>query len=199
MRTMYGRSERINLFASEGISDTRAAVPNGHLAPSAWILPQVAGGMSSRNEAAASISASGTGAQGINLVGNSVLTIVVAGSAAAVAAASGTSSCVITVSGNAVAPLSVVGSASASISAAATHSTIANISGSSVCAVSASLITGAIAYLTAQPITSDLTADSIASSVLGAMNAAPPGVNIKYVNDVEVGGIGTSGDPWSPV
>lgn len=54
-RTVWGRADRVNFNAGQGITDNRAAVPNGHLSPSAWVLPQVSGGMSSKNEA------SGTG------------------------------------------------------------------------------------------------------------------------------------------
>jgi hypothetical protein len=38
-----------NQFAGQGMTDKKAAVPNGNLAPSAWILPQNGGGMSSRS------------------------------------------------------------------------------------------------------------------------------------------------------
>jgi len=53
-RAMWGRTERINQHVTDAISNTRAAVPNGHLAPSAWILPQVSGGLSTTNEASGS-------------------------------------------------------------------------------------------------------------------------------------------------
>jgi hypothetical protein len=36
------------------------------------------------------------------------------------------------------------------------------------------------------------------ASIIAAMNASPPAVNIKKVNDVTVNGIGTSGNPWGP-
>ena len=46
-----------------------------------------------------------------------------------------------------------------------------------------------------------LTSDSptaIAAAVIAAMNANPPATNIKYVNDIEVGGVGTTDNPWNP-
>lgn len=49
-RAVWGRTERINQHVTDAINNTRAAVPNGHLAPSAWILPQVSGGLSSYGE-----------------------------------------------------------------------------------------------------------------------------------------------------
>jgi hypothetical protein len=45
-RSMFGRGGRMNQTAGEGIDDQKASVPNGHLAPSAWILPYKPGGMS---------------------------------------------------------------------------------------------------------------------------------------------------------
>lgn len=47
LRTMFGHAERLNVHAGQGIEDKKSAVPNGHLAPSAWILPMKPGGMSS--------------------------------------------------------------------------------------------------------------------------------------------------------
>jgi hypothetical protein len=37
-----------------------------------------------------------------------------------------------------------------------------------------------------------------AASILAAMNAAPPAVNIKKVNDVVVNGVGSEANPWGP-
>lgn len=43
------------------------------------------------------------------------------------------------------------------------------------------------------------TAAEIAAAVLAAMNANPPGVNVKEVNDVAIAGAGVPGtDPWRP-
>jgi len=43
------------------------------------------------------------------------------------------------------------------------------------------------------------TAAAIAAAVLAAMNTAPPGVNVKEVNDVPIAGAGVPGtDPWRP-
>lgn len=42
-------------------------------------------------------------------------------------------------------------------------------------------------------------AATIASAVLGAMNATPPATNVKLVNDVTVKGTGVVGDEWGPV
>jgi hypothetical protein len=45
-RTMFGRGDRRNFHAGEGIDGDKAGIPNGHLAPSSWLLPLKPGGMS---------------------------------------------------------------------------------------------------------------------------------------------------------
>jgi hypothetical protein len=190
-RQMWGRTERNNIFTAV---QSRAAVPNGHLAPSAWILPRVAGGMSSRNEATAAISVTGNAAQGINLVGNSVLTITVNGSAAAVAAAVGSASMSINVTGNAVAPLNASGSASMSITASAQTGAIAHVTGSATAAVTASLVTGAIGHMVSQPIDQSLTVDAIA---IGVWNASAAANNIAGTMGEKLNDAGSAGNPWA--
>lgn len=190
-RAVWGRSDRINMYASQGIDDTRAAVPNGHLAPSAWVLPQVAGGMSSRNESVTAIVATGNAAQGLNLVSNALLTLTTGGSAAAVAAAIGSATLTISVSGTAVAPLNATGSATATLSASATTSGIASITGSATAAVSTALTTRAIGHMVSQPISQDLTVDAIASGVWGATAAAnnTSGTMGQKLNSAASGGV----------
>lgn len=45
-RQLWGRTERVNFSIGEGVTDDLAAIPNGHLHPSAWVLPRKPGGMS---------------------------------------------------------------------------------------------------------------------------------------------------------
>ena len=52
-----------------------AATPNGHLAPSAWVMPKTGGGMSSFNAAKATITGSGLAVGGITTTGAASLTI----------------------------------------------------------------------------------------------------------------------------
>lgn len=42
-------------------------------------------------------------------------------------------------------------------------------------------------------------AGDIAAAVIAAMNATPPAVNVKKVNDGTIGGAGTESNPWGPV
>lgn len=46
LRSFWGRADRFNQQAAEGAADRLSGVPNGHLAPGAWILPRTSGGMS---------------------------------------------------------------------------------------------------------------------------------------------------------
>ena len=64
-----------NQFAGPGITDSKAAVPNGHLAPSAWILPLKAGGMSSRFEARIEFSTVANGVMGYPIAGSAAFAI----------------------------------------------------------------------------------------------------------------------------
>lgn len=39
---------------------------------------------------------------------------------------------------------------------------------------------------------------ALVDALIAAMNATPPGVNVKQVNDLPIDGAGTAGDPWGP-
>ena len=42
------------------------------------------------------------------------------------------------------------------------------------------------------------TKESIAAEVVTEIDATPPGVNVKKINDVTITGVGTVGNPWGP-
>lgn len=52
-----------------------SAVPNGHLSPSAWVLPRTSGGMSSINFTTAMVSGSGLAVGGVTTTGTSSITL----------------------------------------------------------------------------------------------------------------------------
>ena len=52
-----------------------AATPNGHLSPSAWVLPRTSGGMSSINFTTAMVSGSGLAVGGVTTTGASSITL----------------------------------------------------------------------------------------------------------------------------
>lgn len=53
-----------------------SAVPNGHLSPSAWVLPRTSGGMSSINFTTATVSGSGLAVGGVTSTGDSSFSLV---------------------------------------------------------------------------------------------------------------------------
>lgn len=64
-----------NQSFSEGITSKLAARPDGHLHPSAWLLPQKPGAMSSRNEASISVSSTALGVMGYPIEGSASFTL----------------------------------------------------------------------------------------------------------------------------
>lgn len=94
-----------------------SAWPSGHLSPSAWMLPQKAGGMSSRNVAELDVIASGSGAMGVNGVGSADVLFTASATGSLIASGSGSSTVTFTASGNIVATLGVPGSATFSFTA----------------------------------------------------------------------------------
>ena len=193
-RAMWGRSELKNMYVSEGITDKKAAIPNGHLAPSAWLLPQEPGGMASHNEAVATLTAIATASQGINIIGSASMSITASGTGAAIAAAEGAAAMSMTASGTPTGVFNASGSASMSMSAAATPTGVATITGSASMSLSASLETGAIAHLQSQPISQELTVDQIVTGVWSAPAAANnnTGTMGEKLNDA-----GSAGNPWA--
>lgn len=67
-----------NLFIGEGVSSKLAATPSGHLHPSAWIMPQKPGAMSSRYEAEMSLAATGAGVMGYPIEGSASFSVALA-------------------------------------------------------------------------------------------------------------------------
>lgn len=183
---------RRNLLTS--FTDSTFAIPNGHLASSAWFMPQKDGGMSSINEAVIVFTETGNAAQGYNASSSTSFTFTANGNGAAVAAAVGSASFVFSASGSAVAPFQAVGSASFTFSASASLGGTALIVGSSAFIFTGTLTTGAIGHMNALPIDTALTADSIASSVWAALASAN---NTAGTMGAFLNAAGAGGDPWA--
>lgn len=148
-----------------GFDDNKNAVPNGHLAPSAWKLPMKPGGMSSTNEAAFTIVATGNAAQGLNRTGNSPITFTTSGEGAAVAAAIGSSTITFTTSGTAVAPFNAVGESLITFFSSGDISGKADITGTTIITFTSNLTTRALGFMTAVPIDTTLTPEGVAEAV----------------------------------
>ena len=128
--TMWGRTERRNLFAGEGVTDKTAAVPYGHLSPSAWVMPIKPGGMSSINNTKAAISATANGVMGFPITGEAAFSITAPNaSAELIAFGQGAATVSLSADGLLSASISGAGSAGFSLSASALLGAEASISG----------------------------------------------------------------------
>lgn len=71
LRSGFSKHGMIRSAAYSSLS----AVPNGHLSPSAWVLPRTSGGMSSINFTTAMVSGSGLAVGGVTTTGTSSITL----------------------------------------------------------------------------------------------------------------------------
>lgn len=183
---------RRNMVA--GLDDNKASIPNGHLAGSAWFLPQKPGGMSSVNEAVIRFAEAGNAAQGYNRTAAAVVTFAANGNGAAVAAAIGSTTFTFAGLGSAVAPLNSSGSAAIVFASAANTGGVADITGIDNVSFSAAAATGALGWMTAVPIVQEVTAESIAEAVWSALSVSnnAAGSMGEKLNDA-----GSASNPWT--
>jgi hypothetical protein len=150
--------------------DRLSGIPSGHLSPSAWVLPQFGGGMSSRN-ASIGISATGNGALGRGISGSAAVAINAMATGQLIAGAVGTATIGLSGSASITAILSAVGSASIGISASADLGALGWLEGSSSIGLDGTLESYAIGHMTGTTEESSvLTPGTIASAVWGALS-----------------------------
>lgn len=177
-----------------------SGVPSGHLSPSAWVLPQVGGGMSSHNFTSIAISGAASGAEGVNVSGSAALELTAEAIGQLIASAIGSASFSIDATGSIVATLGAPGSASFTLSATATATALGWMTGQSTASVTAALTsyaTGALsgtAYLAGEsaPVTPDNLAQAVWAAVASANNTA--GTMGEKLNDA-----GSASNPWTEV
>lgn len=202
-----------------------SATPSGHLAPSAWVLPKTAGGMSSQNVTRMDLSGVGAIVGGVTSPGEASITFTVADAAGelissgegaasftfttntplltASLGAIGAASFTLTASGAIGAEASATGAASFLISMAANilpaNDTPPARTATASFAITGALTPYAIGSMSGSTVdTSVLTVDAIAAGVLAAALTTPIAANIARVNDVAVQGTGAPGDEWGP-
>lgn len=155
-----------NQFAGEGITDNTASVPSGGRHPVVWLMPQEAGAIASRYEAELSLSASGSGAMGVNGVGTSTMTFAITGTGDLVVSGAGTATFSITATGNAVATLNAIGTAGMTFTPTATINALAWQIGSATMVFTPSLTSYAVGFMEGSTVDSSvLTNASIATAV----------------------------------
>ena len=192
--TMFGRGDQRNIYS--GITDLKSGIPNGHVAPSSWLLPLKPGGMSSFNYAVATFAATGAALMGVTSPATSSITFAVDGTGSLITSGTGSASFSIT-PGNPdlLASLSGDGTAAFTISGAALLDGHGFMNSTTSMAITGTLV----AYATGTMQGSTLNGAAMSeASILAAMNANPPAVNIKKVNDVTINGVGSAGNPWGP-
>lgn len=158
-----------NLTAGEGIETELAGVPNGYRDQYAWIMPQKAGALTSRNEIEAVASFTGAGAMGVNglatLEGVALVTAVGQLVVSAVATISGQAS----ISANVLAALAAAANLSASGSVTAAIEALAwavsSIQGTASTSITP-YATGELAATIDVAAVQDLTAGGIADEIL---------------------------------
>lgn len=163
----------------------KSATPDGHLSPSAWVMPKTAGGMSSRNVTGLSIAPVGLAYGGVTTTGDSSLTFTVADAAGQlISSGEGSASMTFTVADLLLtASLNGVGSASLTL---ATNTPILG-------AIASATGAGSMAFVgTLQPYAIGVMVGTtaVASNVVNA--------NIVSVNGYTVQGTGQPGTEWGP-
>lgn len=178
-----------------------AGVPNGHLAPSAWLLPRAGGALSSANFAGLALGAAGAGVLGMPGTGGASF-IVAFAAAAGQLIVSGSGTAGMVVSSNTpllTASLAGVGAAAFTLGAAGTLGALAGGAGMAAIAISGALVPYAIGSMQGSTVDAGvLTADAIAARVLSAAAAAPIAADVRRVNAYAVTGDGQTGSEWGP-
>lgn len=155
---------RLRNFASEV---PLASYPSGATHPLAWVMPQTAGAMSSRNSAGFSLDIAGSGAMGVNGVGTTSITFSLTGTGALIVSGAGTAEFTITATANAVATLNGDGSATMTFSATAGATALAWGDSLASFSITGTLTPYAVGHMEGTTEEAGLTNAGIANSVWG--------------------------------
>ena len=145
-----------------------SAMPNGHLAPSAWVLPRTAGGMSSINFTTAKVEGLGLAVGGITTTGTSSITLTFADAAGQLIASGGGAATFSLTSNNPLLTASIngAGTATASVSTnTPTLGALADGGGAVTISLSGTLTPYAIGQMSGTTAEYGLTNAGIANSV----------------------------------
>ena len=216
--TMFNRNERRNIYS--GITDLKSGIPNGHVAPSSWLLPLKPGGMSSINYAILAWTATATGAMGAPVIADTTMTFHVDGAGSLITSGDGSATMAISIANaQLIASLSGTGGTTFAMSGSGTASGEGAMVGASTCTFSQSasilptndaspLRTAAAAMSFGGTLTSYAIGSMAGStlnggvlseaSIIAAMNDNPPAVNIQKVNGITITGTGQPGAEWGP-
>lgn len=174
-----------------------AAIPYGYYGGrGAWVQPKKGGAVSGVNAIALTIGASGAGSMGKNTSGTASITFDLSGVGGLISSASGVASISLGASGNIFASKSTSGTAGITLGATGTLKATGKIQGTAPISLSANWTPYAVGWISGSTASGGVLTEA---SIIAAMNANPPKVNIAKVNDVDVVGTGAPGSEWGPV
>jgi hypothetical protein len=173
-----------------------AAIPYGYYGGrGAWVQPKKGGAVSGVNAIALTIGASGAGSMGKNTSGTASITFDLSGVGGLISSASGVASISLGASGNIFASKSTSGAAGITLGATGTLKATGKIQGTAPISLSANWTPYAVGWISGSTASGGVLTEA---SIIAAMNANPPKVNIAKVNDVPVTGTGAPGNEWGP-
>ena len=173
-----------------------AAIPYGYYGGrGAWVQPKKGGAVSGVNAIALTIGASGAGSMGKNTSGTASITFDLSGVGGLISSASGVASISLGASGNIFASKSTSGTAGITLGATGTLKATGKIQGTAPISLSANWTPYAVGWISGSTASGGVLTEA---SIIAAMNANPPNVNIAKVNDVPVTGTGAPGSEWGP-
>jgi hypothetical protein len=174
VRQLWGRTELRNIYVGEGLTDSKGAIPSGHLAPSAWVLAPEPGGMSAYVGTVVQLS---TGllplAAGRNIDGTSALTLSVADAALQlIVSATGTASITFAASGTAAGVLSASGASTVTLSlSVATLGAVADLVAAAGLSLTGAGTIRAVGHLETDTTPAAVTPTTVAQAVWAALSA----------------------------
>ncbi len=148
-----------------GLNWKLAAVPQGHSAGGAWMLPRTAGGMTSRNAARLGVGGTANGAEGYGIDGTASLSLTALGIGGLIAGGVGTASITLSGGGSVTATISSTGTAIFTLSGAANIGAKGWISGEAPISVSGTMIPYAKGHMTGTTADLGLTVAGITNAV----------------------------------
>ncbi len=173
-----------------------AAIPYGYYGGrGAWVQPKKGGAVSGVNAIALTIGASGAGSMGKNTSGTASITFDLSGVGGLISSASGVASLSLGASGNIFASKSTSGTAGITLGSTGTLKATGKIQGTAPISLSANWTPYAVGWISGSTASGGVLTEA---SIIAAMNANPPKVNIAKVNDVPVTGTGAPGNEWGP-
>jgi len=186
---------RRNMLQGEGIASPVASMPSGARNPVAWLLARKPGAIASRNNARITLGATGAGSMGKNTSGTASITFDLSGVGGLISSASGVASITLGASGNIFAAKFTSGTAGITLGAAGTLKATGKIQGTAPISLAANWTPYAVGWISGSTASGGVLTEA---SIIAAMNANPPKVNIAKVNDVPVTGTGAPGNEWGP-